>query len=144
MRIHSNVITLQDVYAARRAAGSGVYFQDNSPTEHGSRSHARAFDVKLESDGTPDDDGTSRRRRTNGGTRGAGYDLPHAASWSDWGRFLAHLFDIDPNARATYYANASDFHAKTAGRFYDDAPDDVRRTINGAADAWRATRGLSS
>lgn len=127
MRIHSNILQLDDLTAARRAAGNGVLFLDvddyskyGQPTVVGSRSRARAFDVRLCSDGTPDVDGTSRRRAVNAGTsrwidRSAG--LPKAASYADWGRFLAHLFDVDPDAIAGLYKGADDFHEKTGYAF---------------------------
>jgi hypothetical protein len=134
MRIHSSKITTQDIYHAA-ATSPGVYAE---VTTHGSRSHGRAFEVRLESNGTPDLDGTSRRRRTNAGTSDVDrFILPYAASWSDWGRMLATLFDIDPEARCTYYANREDFHRQTVGRFL---PGGESTGVNSSADAWRASR----
>jgi len=78
---------------------------------HGSRSHDHAFDVHLEGAGT---------RRPNGGSSGAGSG--YAATWDQWGIFLAALYDQDPDmlcgskSYATY-ENRKDFHYQTARRF---------------------------
>lgn len=87
----------------------------------GSRSHAFSFDIALESDGSPDQHGTARKHRRNVGTAerkdwGAGF----AASWADWGHFLAALFELDPSAKAGPYTGREDFHVQTRGEFLAD------------------------
>lgn len=102
MRIHSDKVTLSDITEAERFATR------NSPgvdpviatrwTEHGSRKRTRAWDVILTG---------SNSRRQNGGP-------DQAATWDEWGWFLAHLFTVDPNAVAGPYKGSEDFHRKTA------------------------------
>lgn len=101
MRIHTDATLTTIVNAARIARVDLVV-----STEHGSRSRARAFEVKLE--------GVSRRR-PNGGSSGAGSGF--AATWDQWGVFLAHLFEVDPTAKCWAYDGAEDFANKTADRF---------------------------
>jgi hypothetical protein len=55
------------------------------------------------------------KRHHNTGTHGAGDE--GAATYDDYGRFIAALFAIDPNARIAYYDGADDFHVKTAGKY---------------------------
>jgi len=75
----------------------------------GSRSRARGFEIRLEAE--PGDG----HRRTNTGTRGAG-DY-YAATWDEWGYFIAELFALDPAAIFGGYDGAADFHAQTKGKF---------------------------
>lgn len=109
MRIHSDVLTPADFYAAARHAtnvdGSGTVWVEDLST-HGSRKRKRAFEVRLTGDGSVS------RRRPNSGVSGADtYD--YAATWSAWGHFLAWLFEVDPNANATYYESRADFTRQT-------------------------------
>jgi len=94
MRIHSNKITEQDIrealeteIAAGRIART-VTFKILS--QHGSKSHTRAFEVQLESWGKVDGDG---RRSGNSGSYGAGED--YAATYDEWGFLLAALYRND-------------------------------------------------
>lgn len=111
MRIHTDTLTYSDIYRATNAAEMvGVSV---SITAHGSRSRATAFDVTLT--------GTSSRR-PNPGTGGRYPSDDHAATWDEWGMFLAALFNADPNAFAgsaahPVYANRDHFHAVTGDRF---------------------------
>lgn len=107
MRIHANTLAPRDIYAATCAAGmTGV---DVTLTDHGSRSRARAYDVKLT--------GTSGRR-PNGGSRGAANTDDYAATWDEWGMFLAALFAADDSLTIpSAYVDADDFHFKTGGRY---------------------------
>lgn len=118
MRIHSDKLTAEDIYAAVRAIPGQTLIHVDHFCEHGSRSRSRAFDVKLGTFyGGP---GTSHPRRPNPGTgpRTFGSDV-WAASYDDWGYFLAYLFEIDPDAIAGPYRHAADFRGQTAGA-YDD------------------------
>lgn len=102
MRIHSDVITREDIHrAARHARVDLATF-----TDHGSRSRARAFDVKLEGES---------RRRPNGGASGAGSG--YAATWDQWGVFLGFLFELDARMVTPYYKNKADFDRRTDNRF---------------------------
>lgn len=84
---------------------------EDSP--HGSRARERAYSVRLSGDSP---------FRTNPGTGPRSYPAPRAAAWDQWGIFLAALFAADPHMIAggpgkPTYADAEDFHAKTAQRF---------------------------
>ncbi len=85
-------------------------------TRHGSRKAPHAFEVSLIGYGA------RHTRRRNSGNYGAD-DGGHAATWSDWGRWLASLYERDPSMVCPYYADAADFHAKTYWLFADDADD---------------------
>lgn len=104
MRIHTDHLTTSDIYTAARHARVDVVVL----TEHGSRSRDHAFNVKLEGES---------RRRPNGGASGKGYASGYAATWDQWGVFLAILFDIDPAMVTPYDASREAFLARTAERF---------------------------
>jgi len=107
MRLHTDVLTRFDLIAM--AADGPIAFEQL--TEHGSRSHARAFEVKLTGSGT----------HTNSGSYGARTDV-QAATWDEWGIFLGRLYDLDPQMLAgtpkrPIYAGLNDFHYQTGERF---------------------------
>jgi len=109
MRIHTN-LTSEAMHVALRQSGAPISF--HTLTEHGSRTHARAFDVRLEGTG-----GAS-----NTGLYGAG-DYS-GATWDEWGAFFGALFELSPSTRAggsaarPVYANADDYHFQTGDRFH--------------------------
>lgn len=108
MRIHSNTLTAADIYVATHDL-PGVHVE---VTEHGSRSHTRAYEISLS--------GTSNRRK-NPGTYGY-REVDHAATWDEWGVVIARIFDRDPHAvfgtvKHPTYADSGDFDYQTAGRF---------------------------
>lgn len=108
MRIHTSA-TLEDV----REAGKVARVTFTTLAEHGSRSRDRAFEVILSGESS---------RWPNGGR-----DTMNgkAATWDQWGVFLAHLFDVDPQLRCQAYDGAYDFHMQTTERFADGWPDDA-------------------
>lgn len=128
MRIHTNTLTIDDVYSAT-ATLPGVYV---TVSQHGSRSHARAFEVSLEGNGY----------RKNTGTHGAGDEI--GATWDEWGVFIARLFEVDPEAlfgtpKYPTYQNAYHFHMLTDDRFLEgNMPSDTHKrhtwdwTVSGA------------
>ena len=71
MRIHSDIITREDIHRATPADVAATV------TTHGSRSRLQAFEVSLEGLGA------RHTRKKNSGQYGAGYE--YAASWDDWG-----------------------------------------------------------
>jgi hypothetical protein len=107
MRIHSDSLTHDDIHKAARIAR--VSYGGGGFTKHGSRKRKHAFNVLLTGES---------RRRPNGGSRGAGDD--YAATWDQWGVFLAVLFDADPNMVTPHYADAAEFHQRTSNRFDSD------------------------
>lgn len=118
MRIHSNVIEYADVIEAVHGM-PGVYV---TVSQHGSRSHARAFEVMLEGNGAA----------RNTGTHGGDPQI-QAATWDEWGLFLARLYDLDNSmlcgsAKYPVYASLSDFDYHTQGRFSElEMPADTHR-----------------
>lgn len=107
MRLHTNVLTWKDILSAT-AKIPGVYA---NYSEHGSRTHARAFEVRLEGNGYA----------RNTGTSGAdGYET--GATWDEWGAFMAALYTIDPDAvwgsvKHPTYVDREDFLYRTDWRF---------------------------
>jgi hypothetical protein len=99
MKIHTDRITREDMY---RVLPNGVSFYRLN--DCGSRSRDHAFDFILE--------GTSGRMM-NFGNNG------QAATWDEWGIFLARLFAIDPNAHTGKhgYKDYADFHWQTGHRY---------------------------
>lgn len=102
MRIHANTLTTSEIYKAARIARVEV----EHLTEHGSRKRAHAFEVKLS--------GESRRRPNNNGAHGDVF----AATWDQWGVFLACLFDADNEITIpSAYEDRENFQFKTDARF---------------------------
>src|SRR6476469_3650019 len=119
MRIHTNSITrgrmAECIYVNDKL--EDVYF--GRLDDKGSRIRDHAFDVKLEAWEGSDINGT-KRRRVNSGFAGAGTYI--AATWDEWGFFLARVFELDPEALCgsksyPVYDGADDFHAKTDNKF---------------------------
>jgi hypothetical protein len=109
MRLHTNVVTERDIYAATRRL-TGVYATVRSC---GSRTHDHAFEVKLEGNGY----------RSNPGVGGR-FDVPVGATWDEWGTFIATLYEVDSQAmwgsvKYPVYRDAADFHFQTDDRFSD-------------------------
>lgn len=118
MKLHTNLSHYTDVTAALRRAkdaghvDQGVYFEVLEYA--GSRSHPGAFEVKLGWYGEKvKGDG---RRWTNTGNRGAGTGN-YAATWDEWGWFIAELFRADPGAAFGHYKTEAMFHEMTKNKF---------------------------
>lgn len=109
MRLHTDNLTSLDMWAA-----AAIARVDLEMTTHGSRSRNRAFNVTLRGES---------RRRPNGGSYGATSD--YAATWDQWGVFLAELFDRDNSLATGFYTDADTFHRMTAGRFETGWPEDA-------------------
>lgn len=119
MKLHTNSLTAGDIRGSltvAKVAGQvsrSVTF--NKLEEHGSRSHARAFEVQLGTETKYKGDG---RRRQNSGTNGAQYT--YAATWDEWGWFIAEIFEIDPRAKFGPYNGVKDFNEQTKYKFATD------------------------
>jgi hypothetical protein len=113
MKLHSDKITSADIYAAARRAGVSV----NELTEHGSRSHGKAYSVYLE--------GSSSRQSNQRDHK--------AATWDEWGMVMADLYRIDPDAMwgsvRWGYTDEADFHLKTQNRFTNGMPYDYKHSM---------------
>jgi hypothetical protein len=105
MRIHLSALSHVDVNAA--LALSQTYAEKWE--WHGSRRRPHALEITLRG---------NSKRRPNYGT-GPRTDDGYAATWDQWGVFLAKLFEVDPTITCDYYADADEFHTRTAGRFED-------------------------
>ncbi len=140
MRLHTK-LSYAYVYAAlKRAKDAGrvtpdVQFLDLEP--HKSRTHPFGWEIQLGTydkyslpAGTVDQRGKAMRvrRYKNSGTRGAagsdGWVTPsaYAATWHEWGWFMAAVFEADPDARwgslkGWGYRSLGDFTVKTKGAF---------------------------
>lgn len=164
MRIHTDYHNPSTVSAALlHCQAAGLIHPDVRlavNTEHRSRSRRRGIEVQLGApEGTPwflpepsrrhldsvagdkailvaSIRAASIRRPRNGGTHGAsGESLRMAATWHEWGYFLAALFHDDPAMTAAYYTSIGDFEAKTLHNPW--------RTAGGrAADFLTAVKGI--
>lgn len=124
MRLHTNKIDATHLHEATlNLPGVSVQW-----TMHGSRSHARAFEVSLTG---------------NGQTGGQwGNTDQKSATWDEWGTFLAALYEIDPDAlwgtaKNPVYRDAADFHFQTCDRFSEPGeglPADTHKRHNWHAD----------
>lgn len=106
MRIHTNHPLPDSIFTnARQAAG----VQHEKYSHHGSRTHATAREVIL----------TGDSNRATNQRHAWPHDeyTPRAASWDQWGIYLAFIFEQDPTARMTYYRSAEHFHEVTGNRF---------------------------
>jgi hypothetical protein len=110
VRIYTSQLTRQDLFDA---LPKGVYIDWSV---HGSRKRARCFNVALSTD--------HNHRRPNPG-HGFARELigNYAATWDEWGLFLAVLFAKDPEAIAGVIASADDFAWKTGGHYGDGSAD---------------------
>lgn len=113
---HTTVIcraALDRAKAAGRVSPS-VYF--DKITAHRSTTHTTAAEVHLVSDVK---EPGSKRRRPNSGTHGADGAEVWAATWDEWGWFLAEVFAADPGAKcAAWYPDRQTFHARTDNKFH--------------------------
>jgi hypothetical protein len=98
MKIHTKLDTLA-LYDAARTTGVRFARLDKKK----SRSHPYGYDVIL----SGSDSSQTQCRDVDA----------NAATWDEWGIFLAEIFLADREAKATYYKDASDFHYRTGGRF---------------------------
>ncbi len=110
MRIHVNSATLLDVMHAATIASqvSGGEVTVHLDSTHDSRSHRQALEIKLTGDGT-------LTRRQNMSKTGI------AATYDQWGHFLAELYRVDPTVKAGPYRDAQSFHAITGNAFLTNA-----------------------
>lgn len=113
MKLHTNTLTRSDIreaLAESKAAGfvdAAVGFE--MLEDKGSRSHSHAFEVqlgwygeKIKGDG---------RRYKNTGKNGA--DIVYAATYDEWGQFIAELMERDRDAVFGTYKGYDGFHEAT-------------------------------
>ena len=120
MRFHSDHHHERTVLDALRVTGlhaEGVYFDTLSV--HGSRSRARAFEIKLRADTGADRFGQTRRARNTGRYGADSYDV--AATYDEWGILIAELLRVDEDAVFGPYKGRDDFDTQTNYEFATDA-----------------------
>jgi hypothetical protein len=108
MRLHTNTLTATEISGALIRSGIPCHLRTLAPG-YGSRSHARAFEIRLAADAAAparDADGKVRRHNMDG-YPGKG------ATYAEWGAFLAKLFAADLAAKIGPYDSAADFNRKT-------------------------------
>lgn len=98
MKIWSDKLSRGDIFAAARKAHVDITRWEKSEA----RKRALRWDIALSGD--------SASMQGNG-------DGYRAATWDQWGIFLADLFETDPNLTTEYYADREAFHAITDDRF---------------------------
>ncbi len=109
MRIHfhvNNQDTLKAISNAQKT--SSVTLEKCS--KHGSRSHRLAYEIVLSGE-SPHKSGSAE------------FAQEQAATWDQWGIFLAVLYSVDPYAKSWAYSDATDFHHKTGYRFDEGGVD---------------------
>ena len=115
MKVWSKTLTPGDLADAvgrvnTEFPGCAVYLQ-NPPVVHNGPRVRRIDGVHLRS--------RFGRYYPNPGTGQRSYEGHLAASWTEWGWFLARVFERDPVARCGDYRGVRDFNAKTGGRFIE-------------------------
>lgn len=115
MKVWSKTLTVEHVQEAvarvnREFPGCGVFLSSDISVHEGPRTR-RLDGVHLRS--------RTGRHYPNSGTYGALREGELAASWTEWGWFLARVFEFDPAARCGEYHGVDDFHAQTGERFRD-------------------------
>lgn len=113
MRIHTDKITRTDL---EELLPLGLWLDVSS---RGSHKRAGAFEIKIHADPGADAHGIKRCYRVNSGQHGAedfGWPAERmAATWIEWGDYIASLFKIDPLAIIGPYNGAFDFVYRTMG-----------------------------
>jgi hypothetical protein len=95
-----------------------------------SRYWPRAFEIHLAT-ARKDTRADSVTRKTSSLAGGGG--LRYAATYDEWGSFLAEFFEADPQAKAGPYKGGIDFHIKTEYAYalgMDEMPADTAQEID--------------
>lgn len=131
MRIHTT-LDLSDITSAAHAV-PGVSV--SAISRHASRSRAHGIEIKLHGS-------SSRQTQSNDG---------NAATWDQWGQFIANVFDADPDAIVGVYPDQNYFTWFTSARFTpgSELPDDTHpqhkwdytgRSAGGSYDVYSCTK----
>lgn len=94
----------------RGLVADGIYFVQFA--YENSQSHPYGYLIQL---GTNENTTPGNKRR--GRKQVANGDRIWAATYDEWGWFIAEIFECDPNAKFGYYKNYDDFHEKTGHLF---------------------------
>lgn len=100
MRIHTNKLWHHDLLNIAERV-EGITFS-STPEVFNSCSHDRAYEIRL-----------------TGSSKYAPRNLPghKAATYEQWGKFIARIFAYEPDAKVGYYKNAEHFHDVTKDEF---------------------------
>lgn len=124
MKLHTKLYSqaLRKAMADTKAAGQmteDIEFVQFAP--EGSRSHDYGYKIQL---GTYDQRSgpTNSRHYKNSGSRGARSEYMNgenvwAATYDEWGWFIARIFAADPDARFGEYRGRDDFNRKTKNAY---------------------------
>jgi hypothetical protein len=121
MKFHTNLAE-DEIRACLDRAKTGGELPDDIEFDvfgtAGSRSHPHAFEIHLAT--------AQQRTRADGKARSSsplagGNGLRYAATYDEWGWFLAEFFAADPEAKAGPYKSGTDFHAKTRYAYAETA-----------------------
>ena len=99
MRIHTDKLTTQDVCREAFKVGVAVEYLGS----HGSRKRDHAYEVAL-----------SGSSPYAGASTAVGYPYK-AATWDEWGLFIAALFKLEPTAIIGHYNGVENFEQITRG-----------------------------
>jgi hypothetical protein len=105
MRLHTNILTPKTIH------GQHVVFETRLKVEgpFGSRSHRHAYEITLR--------GIGPHHRKNAQNTSDNSISEKAATYDEWGKFIADLFRADPDAKIGPYNDRTDFRAKTNGKY---------------------------
>ena len=103
MKIHTNKLTRNDLYAA---LPDGLHLEC---VAKGSRKRDHAFDVGIGAMPGTDAHGIKRCYARNSGTYGAAHEYGKAATYIEWGDWMVELFKIDPDAIVGPYEGIDGF-----------------------------------
>jgi hypothetical protein len=127
VKIYSNVLNDHDIWQAINAAsqastdaGHGHVGAERFRDIRNPRVRRHGWDLLLYRAGS--------RRHFNTGTYGAGDQ--GAASWDDYGWFIAVLFERDPGARIGHYTGRENFHAATRDKYLSMSGTGERGTLS--------------
>lgn len=122
MRLHSNKLTTSDIYSAMDAAkvsGNVAHHIHFSVfTDHRSRTRNKAWEIQL---GTYHKLPGDKRGWKNTGQYGAdsvgnGQGL-YAATYDEWGYFIAELYKLDPELVFGHYKSLETFQRVTENKY---------------------------
>jgi hypothetical protein len=136
MKLHTALTGAQVYEALDTAKAAGHVTGDVTFVNYGtsgSRTHQRGYEIQLGTyckdslpSGYQDQHGhrMNVRRYKNTGSHGANTqnysssgDSVWAATWDEWGWFIAAVFAADPSARWANYESEADFNRQTENKF---------------------------
>lgn len=100
MKVYSDILTDQDLRDAAKEAGVYLWVCDRITRP---RIAKNAWEVSLS--------GSSPYTSQMG-------DYHKAATYDEHGWWMSYLFNLDPDARISWWKSAEDFHARTEGAYY--------------------------